>query len=225
MSRHVPTASPPEASVPNISIYQEVRRRICMLQYPHGTVLREAELAEEFGVSRTPVREVLQRLMSDGLVEVRHGVGNLVLAGDRSTFDDIYTLRLEIAGLIGKLARAPDTAAAVAAMEVLQERIESLRQSRDLGQFWQINEGRHKIINGLIENRELAQLHDLYYYKMAPFWFGLCSVALDEEIDLLRRELTETLFWLRTGDVGAVAGTHRNFTALGMTRVREFLLT
>ena len=40
-----------------------------MGRYPFGSVLREAELAAEFGVSRTPIREALQRLRTDGLVE------------------------------------------------------------------------------------------------------------------------------------------------------------
>lgn len=194
-----------------------------MARYPYGTVLRETELADEFGVSRTPVREALQRLKTDGLVEVRHGVGNLVLAGDRSTFEDIYNYRLELANLIGKFSQNADMAAAIASMEAVQGDLKHLERTRDLEQFWSVNEKRHKIINSLIGNRELAQHHDLYYYKMAPFWFGLFAVSLDREIDFLGRELADTLFWLRTGDIVAVAGTQRSYTALGMDRIRRSL--
>ena len=43
-------------------IYLEMRRRICLLDYQPGTRLNERELAAEFGISRTPMRDVLQKL-------------------------------------------------------------------------------------------------------------------------------------------------------------------
>ena len=43
-------------------IYREIRQRICLLECQPGTLLNEGLLAEEFGVSRTPVRNVLLRL-------------------------------------------------------------------------------------------------------------------------------------------------------------------
>ncbi len=68
--------------VPSERIYSEVRDRICLLAYPPGTVLREGELALEFGVSRTPIREVLHRLSFDGLVAAKNGVGSIVTSLD-----------------------------------------------------------------------------------------------------------------------------------------------
>ncbi|MEZ5475956.1 MAG: GntR family transcriptional regulator [Thiolinea sp.] len=59
-----------------------MRRRICLLDYPPNTRLREEDLASEFGVSRTPLRRVLGHLESEGLVKsVRcrhdcHGCGD-----------------------------------------------------------------------------------------------------------------------------------------------------
>src|SRR5690606_38977516 len=48
-------------------IYRILRNRICLLEYPPGARLSEEELAEEFRISRTPVRRVLARLESEGL--------------------------------------------------------------------------------------------------------------------------------------------------------------
>ncbi len=59
-------------------IHATLRDRICLLEYAPGSLLREALLAEEFGVSRTPIREILQRLAQEGLVSTRNGVGTLV---------------------------------------------------------------------------------------------------------------------------------------------------
>ena len=59
-------------------IYQAIRRQICLLDFPPGTVLREQDLAEQYEVSRTPIRHVLNRLAVDGLVDSRQGVGTTV---------------------------------------------------------------------------------------------------------------------------------------------------
>src|SRR3546814_8186046 len=63
-------------------IYHALRDRICLLEYPPGLRLSEEEIAQEFDVSRTPVRRVLARLESEGLVEARHGVGTMVTSVD-----------------------------------------------------------------------------------------------------------------------------------------------
>ncbi len=62
---------------PNEAISEAVRRRIVMHSGGDVLVLHEGKIAEEFGVSRTPVRQVLQLLASEWLVEVRSGVGSI----------------------------------------------------------------------------------------------------------------------------------------------------
>jgi DNA-binding GntR family transcriptional regulator len=55
-------------------VYRYLRQSITTGRYPGGTRLVEEQIAEELGVSRTPIREALQRLASDGLVQrVRRG--------------------------------------------------------------------------------------------------------------------------------------------------------
>ena len=66
-------------------IYFELRRRICLLDYQPGSRLNERELASEFGVSRTPLRTVLQRLEYDGLILSQHGNGTEVTSIDRES--------------------------------------------------------------------------------------------------------------------------------------------
>jgi len=63
-------------------IYLELRRRICLLDYQPGSRLNGRELASEFGVSRTPLRTVLQRLEYDGLIVSQHGNGTEVTSID-----------------------------------------------------------------------------------------------------------------------------------------------
>jgi DNA-binding transcriptional regulator YhcF (GntR family) len=78
-------------------IYGTIRDRICLLEYEPGTRLAEEDLAREFGVSRTPIRRVLSRLESEGLVESRHGVGTFVTDVDIDNLAQVFQLRMELA--------------------------------------------------------------------------------------------------------------------------------
>lgn len=68
------------------SVYRAIRRRILELDLTPGTVLTESQLATEFGVSKTPVREALGRLQSDGLVELDRGSYSVTAV----TFQDVH---------------------------------------------------------------------------------------------------------------------------------------
>jgi DNA-binding GntR family transcriptional regulator len=71
-----------------------------------GTRLRQSALAEEFGVSRTPIREALRKLQASGLVEVRPRRGALVRAPSAREIRDAYEVRAELEGLAAELAAA-----------------------------------------------------------------------------------------------------------------------
>ena len=85
-------------------LYTTLRDRICLLEYPPGTRLSEEALAEEFGVSRTPLRRVLGWLESQGLLQSVQGVGTIVTDVDIEELTQVYQLRMELAELLGKLS-------------------------------------------------------------------------------------------------------------------------
>jgi len=69
-----------------------------------GTRLRQAALADEFGVSRTPIREALRKLQASGLVELIPHRGALVRAPTAREIRDAYEVRAELEGLAAELA-------------------------------------------------------------------------------------------------------------------------
>jgi DNA-binding GntR family transcriptional regulator len=204
-------------------IYDEIRRRICLLTYPPGMLLKETELALEFGVSRTPIRDVLHQLKFEGLVETRNGVGTFVTSVDFKSFTDAYDLRIEMAEMIGRLSPHPVEEEHVAAIEGLMLRAKKLQTSRDAEIFWQIHHDLQELINGLIGNQELARLNELYYYKVSRFWYQLAGGDWDREINMLRNELGELLEAARSGDVKAVANIRRNHISFVKIRIGEFI--
>jgi len=93
----------------------------------------EAAIMEEFGVSRTVVREAISRLQAAGLVETRHGVGTFAVGmGDATTFrispDQLGTLQDVIAVLELRIGVETESAA-LAALRRTPENLESLRNA------------------------------------------------------------------------------------------------
>lgn len=101
-----------------------LRDRIATGELPPGTWLREAALAEELGLSRTPVREALRTLAAEGLVELVHHRGARVLSWSADDIDETYRLRALLEGEAAGLAARRATPGDVAAMAQAQHRYE-----------------------------------------------------------------------------------------------------
>jgi DNA-binding GntR family transcriptional regulator len=76
-----------------------IRKRIMSGQIPIGAQMRQAELATELGVSRTPVREALRQLHTSGLIEVVPNRGAIVRVPSPWEVRDAYEVRAELEGL------------------------------------------------------------------------------------------------------------------------------
>ncbi|MDI2027596.1 GntR family transcriptional regulator [Saccharopolyspora sp. TS4A08] len=73
--------------------YQALREDILNGERPAGSRLREEQLAEDFGLSRTPVREAIRRLQADGLVQVVPNRGAEVVSLSAEDFEEMFGLR------------------------------------------------------------------------------------------------------------------------------------
>jgi len=85
------------------SVYGALREAILLGRLRGGERLRESELAQEVGVSRTPVREALQRLQMEGFLEITSD-GLVVKKYTLKQVIDIYEIRIALEGIAAKLA-------------------------------------------------------------------------------------------------------------------------
>jgi DNA-binding GntR family transcriptional regulator len=76
--------------------YKSLKRKIFELSYMPGEKLSEAELSETLGLSRTPLRQALQRLQHEGLLEGQPKVGWLIPPLDFNRLDNLYDFRILI---------------------------------------------------------------------------------------------------------------------------------
>lgn len=201
-------------------IHETIRDRICLLEYAPGSLLRESALAAEFGVSRTPIRETLQRLALEGLVESRNGVGTLVRPLNFEEIEDIYEMRLRIAPLIGELSPRPILASHIAETEDLLARARALTADFDLREYWNVNHDLHFIVGKLIGNVALAEMWDRFYFQAARMWYDLAPSLGTEVSRSLVREIEDTLEAMRSDDVLAIGFIQRSYIAYGLRQLR-----
>lgn len=200
-------------------IYSVILDRICLLDYPPHTMLRESELAKEFSISRTPIRDVFLRLSLMGLVESRNGVGTFVTGMDYSAYRDIYEMRLKVAELIGDLSPNDACTDDVEAVADLRSRAAALQSEFDLRIYWNLNHELHFVVGRLIGNSALAELWDRFYYQTARIWYSIAERDARETAEAFLGELDATLRAMRENDVKAVGYVQRNYIAAGMRKV------
>lgn len=132
--------------------------------YRPGDRLVESELAERLGVSRTPVREALQRLETQSLL-ARDGRSLIVASLDHNQLSELYVVRSELEGLAARLAARHATAEEV---RVLREMVEADNALVDNPPaLARANRRFHKQIHLASHNRYLVQQLDLVYRTMA----------------------------------------------------------
>jgi DNA-binding GntR family transcriptional regulator len=84
-------------------VIAEMRRRIISGEVEPGVNLSEIALADEFGVSRTPVREALKQLQTEGLVDIRPRVGTFVTVPTRREITELFEMKELLEGAAARL--------------------------------------------------------------------------------------------------------------------------
>ncbi|RNF33217.1 GntR family transcriptional regulator [Paracoccus methylarcula] len=188
------------------TIYETLRERICLLDFAPGHRLREDDLAEEFQVSRTPMRRVIARLESEGLVQSIQSVGTFVTEIDFDTLRQIYELRAELAILLGQ-----DIEPAVQA-EVRDEITRILataeRESASIGtrDFARLNRDAFQALLRLNRNEVANNIAEALYNQSARVWIhSIPEIGLAREVELFRQEISEVLRALEHGDIRSVS--------------------
>lgn len=116
-----------------------------------NTRLREVELAEQLGISRTPVREAIRRLESEGLLIHLPRQGAVVRELSYREVIELYEMREVLEGTAARLAARHASEAEIAELETLNERM--LAAASDPAAIAQANEAFHDVMYRAANNR------------------------------------------------------------------------
>jgi DNA-binding GntR family transcriptional regulator len=142
------------------ALYEEVaeqlRQRIFRRELEPGSWIDELKIAEEFGISRTPLREALKVLAAEGLVTMKVRRGAYVTEMSEKDLRDVYhllsLLESDAAGVVAERA----TPEQLQALEALHQELEDATSNRD--RFFAINERFHMLLLELADNRWRSQM-------------------------------------------------------------------
>jgi DNA-binding GntR family transcriptional regulator len=201
-------------------IYGILRDRICLLDYPPGSRLSEEELAQEFEISRTPVRRVLARLEAEGLVQSVHGVGTIVTDVDIEELQQVYHLRLELATLTGKLSPIPRTAADLDRIRALIARCDAALLDPDQRAFLRLNMDFVAEITAITGNQPLREISQRLYVQVARVVLKMMpQLGLVEEFMAFRNEMAEVLAAAEIGDLESIGHIRRAHISMSFRRM------
>jgi DNA-binding GntR family transcriptional regulator len=126
-------ANPAVALSKNAYAYEELRRQILTGDIAQGSVLNQAQLAQEIGVSTTPLREALRRLAAEGLVQLESHRDARVASLTADEARDLYVIRENLDPLAAGLAAESRTPADVDRIQAALALLTPLHDAADLG--------------------------------------------------------------------------------------------
>ena len=138
-----------------------IRDMIVAGDYPPGTRLQEMELSAHFGVSRTPLREALKTLSSEGLVTLAPNRGATITMLTDTELAETFPVMGALEGLAGELACANATEEEITNIAKLHARMITSYERRELARYYEINQQIHAAILAAARNETLARSYDL----------------------------------------------------------------
>ncbi len=115
----------------NQNIFDIILNRIINLEYEPGRLLNEKQLIEEFGVSRTPIREALLKLSEKGFVELVPRVGTYVTQIDLRNVKHAYEVKKRLESLACELAAQRISPEETESLLILADEIKTLNPEVD----------------------------------------------------------------------------------------------
>jgi DNA-binding GntR family transcriptional regulator len=193
---HQPEAA--EAQSLSDRAYYAIRELIVTLELAPGSIVSERELQERLGVGRTPVREALQRLEGERLIEVYPRRGIFVSNVNVLDLAVLSEVRTVLEGFAARLAAERSTADDREATSALIADLDELSAAADERRLIHLDQRIHRHVYRCTHNPFLETTLDGYYVLTLRIWF----LALDRVNRLgdAVQEHRELLEAIRDGD-------------------------
>ena len=145
-------------------VFQYIKSQIIKGTYAPGDTILETKLADELGVSRTPVREAVWLLEVEGLVEITSKKGAVVLGISPKDVADIYAMRQLLEGLAARWATTNLTDLQIKELQKICDLSEFYVQKRDTEELANLDAKFHQLIyaasGSKMLNLTLSHLHE-----------------------------------------------------------------
>jgi DNA-binding GntR family transcriptional regulator len=141
------------------AVISQLRDLIVQGELPPGAKLNERVLADRLGISRTPLREAIKYLASEGLVELLPNRGAVVAALDLDRLKEVFVVLGALEALAGDLACRHATEADIAEVKALHYHMLAYHAAGDLANYFRCNQDIHIKLLECSGNATLAQVY------------------------------------------------------------------
>lgn len=148
---------------------ERIEEKIVTGAYAPGVRLDETELAAQYGVSRTPVREALIQLASAGLIEMRPRRGAIVAEVGPHRLVEMFEVMAELEAMCGRLAARRITQTEQQALKSAHRACQEARDGNDPDAYYRLNEQFHRTIYAASHNAFLAEQAIGLHRRLRPY--------------------------------------------------------
>ena len=174
----------PNVKLINLSLvgqaYDELKRIILEHQVPLGGKLNEGELAAALGISRTPVREAINRLEKEGLVQIFPQRGAFVIRLSEKDIFELFLIRENLEGLAARLAAEKMDEESLTKLESCNQGFNEPFAEADIQRYAEEDFKFHQMIVALSDAQRLIKMISTLYDHIRIF--RLTTVGLSSRM-------------------------------------------
>ena len=163
--------------------YQEIKKRIIRTDLSPGSVINEAEMMDQLGLGRTPIREALKRLQCDDLVVVKPRRGIFVSELAITDLTQIFEVRVELESLAIRLACQRISPEELQKLKTLADQYAQTNKEDKDGLIF-LDSKFHTLLREASHNRFLISNLEYYYNLSLRIWYLALPRAAADEIDV-----------------------------------------
>ncbi len=211
-----------ETKLDTESIYNVVREKIIHLEYSPGELLNEVDLAEEFNMSRTPIRKVFQLLQNDKLINLIPRLGAQVAPIDFRQMKHVFEVTRELEPFATKLAVERISNKEIEELEEIVDRINGYTIDKDYQNAINDDERFHNIIFTSCGNPWLEDILTSLHFQTERLWH-YCEQYFDD-MSLFSDTLEKVLEGIKEKDAEKAAKYSRLHIDEFVMKIKKDLL-
>jgi DNA-binding GntR family transcriptional regulator len=194
-------------------VVSRVRDMIVEGRLAAGTRIHEGRLCEQLGVSRTPLREALKVLATEGLVELLPNRGAVVREVTPQGMRDMLRVLGRLEALAGELACVEASDAEIAEVKDMHARMLEHFAARNLMEYFKLNQAIHSAIVRMANNATLQAMHETLQARVKRIRFVPHDFGTDSDQPIREHErMMEALLVRDSAKLGELLNEHLEMT-------------
>jgi DNA-binding GntR family transcriptional regulator len=208
------------------NMFNILRDRILYMEYQPGQILNENVLAQEFEVSRSPVRNVLNRLEWEQLVRIIPRTGSMVTEIEFNKIMHVFQVRFECEVLEIQLAANQLNDSQLIVLKTIKERCAALFDNKDRKALVAVDTDLRNMIHAAAGNPVLKEISDRLYTQTFRLWYGAMDKGdWNEEVSSMVEEIRNLSDLIPGRDTKAMGAFRRKVLTDHFDRMRRKFFT